>query len=99
MPASQEPKEDVMPYLRAKWSFPLLLAFALIAGACCAAAQTDAPQGNTPIGPVRISGGLMMGLVMRKVEPIWPDPASSPGSAGLIVLHVIIGKDGVVRSV
>lgn len=48
---------------------------------------------RSPDGAVRISGGVMAGLVTKRVLP-----TSLPcGGGGVVVMHAIIGKDGKVE--
>lgn len=48
-----------------------------------------------PQGPVRISGGVMAGMVQKVVAPIRPGTLDA---SGIVVLHAIIGKDGHIKS-
>ena len=59
---------------------------------------TPTPAGRPPRGPVRISGGVMAGLVLTKVTPVIPEPARSAKVSGLVVLYAVIGIDGRVKS-
>lgn len=83
-----------MPTVRFAWSFPLLLAFALLPCARPASAQSGDGAAGKPIGPVHISSGVMAGQILTKVPPAWPE-----GVPGVITLHIIIRKDGTVGSV
>lgn len=63
-----------------------------------ARAQTEAPRPNAsgtqaPSGPVRISGGVMAGQLLRRVRPAYPDT----NVQGTVVLHAIIARDGTVQ--
>jgi TonB family protein len=55
---------------------------------------SGAQQAN---GPARISGGVMAGQIISKVNPIYPPEARASGTSGTVVLHAIIGKDGTVQ--
>ena len=46
----------------------------------------------------RISGGVMAGQNLTKVQPVYPEEARAKGVSGTVVLHVLIGKDGRVES-
>lgn len=54
---------------------------------------------NRPYGPVRISGGVMAGQVMNKVDPVYPQEARDKHISGTVVLSVRIGKDGTVQDI
>jgi len=61
-------------------------------------AQMQAPPPNasgtsTPSGAVRISGGVMAGQLISRVDPVYPDTDAQ----GTVVLHAIIGPDGTVQ--
>ncbi|MBS1813703.1 MAG: TonB family protein [Acidobacteria bacterium] len=49
--------------------------------------------------PVRISGGVMAGQLIQKVTPLYPANARRAGVTGSVILHAIIGKDGLIRDV
>jgi len=48
-------------------------------------------------GPTRISGGVMAGQIVSKVNPIYPQEAKEQGIQGTVVLHAIIDRDGTVK--
>jgi hypothetical protein len=48
-----------------------------------------------PSGPLRISGGVMAGMILTKSQPECTGDAIISGT---VVLHAIIGKDGRVQS-
>ena len=58
-------------------------------------AQTSSPAPVAKPHVVRISSGVMQGLLKTKVDPIYPGDARVEGT---VVLHAIIGKDGHVQS-
>ena len=76
----------------------------------CAAAHAQMPTGGVmggapgstppprPVGPVRISAGVMNGLLLSKVDAIYPPEANPAGVQSIIVVRVIIAKDGSVQS-
>jgi protein TonB len=50
--------------------------------------------------PARISGGVMAGNVLTKgMQPVIPKIPSGIRVSGTVVMHVIIGTDGLVKSV
>jgi protein TonB len=53
------------------------------------------PAGK-PYGPVRISGGVMAGLLLTRVNPVYPAEAKARGIGGTVVLHAIVGKNGTI---
>lgn len=55
-----------------------------------AAAQAQAP--------VRISGKVMEGALVRRAAPIYPDTARAAGVWGTVVLHAVIDPEGRVDS-
>ena len=46
----------------------------------------------------RVSGGVMAGQILTKVQPVYPPDAKSAHIAGSVVMHAIIGKDGAISS-
>jgi len=67
----------------------LVIAILLIA-AVAYAQQPEAPRPQR----VRVSSGVADGLLIRKVDPIYPYEARQQGIQGNVVLAGIIGKDG-----
>ncbi len=51
-----------------------------------------------PIGPIRVSAGVIASLNISKVNPIYPLDAKAAGIQGAVILHAIIGKDGSVEN-
>lgn len=47
--------------------------------------------------PVRVSGGVMMGLAFKKVQP-QAQPRPEHPFSGVVVLRIIVGADGTVES-
>jgi periplasmic protein TonB len=61
--------------------------------------------GNTPIAVpkvavqrVRVSQGVTAGLVIKKVNPVYPPLARTARVQGSVVLAAIIGKDGTIQN-
>jgi outer membrane biosynthesis protein TonB len=48
---------------------------------------------------IRISGGVMAGNILTRVQPVYPEEAREQHINGAVVMHVIIGTDGLVKSV
>lgn len=42
-------------------------------------------------GDIRVSGGVMAGLLVTRIEPVYPADTEAQGA---VVLHAIIGADG-----
>jgi TonB family protein len=60
-------------------------------------AQTPSPQSDATgyaQKPARVSGGVMAGLLVKKVQPEYPSDVEAQGA---VVLHAIIGADGKVQ--
>jgi periplasmic protein TonB len=47
---------------------------------------------------IRISGGVMAGNIVSKVDPVYPDDARAAHISGTVVMAAIIGNDGHVQS-
>jgi TonB family protein len=47
--------------------------------------------------PVRVSAGVMRGMSLHTVDPVYPAIAKSAGVQGTVVLGAIIGKDGTIE--
>lgn len=50
-----------------------------------------------PNEPVRVSAGVMAGQLETKVTPIYPPEAKAAKVQGVVVMHAIIGKTGLVE--
>jgi protein TonB len=60
---------------------------------------------NTPVAVpkvtvkrLRVSQGVTQGMVVHKVEPVYPPLARTAGVQGSVVLAAIIGKDGTIQN-
>ncbi len=62
------------------------------------AAQNGSDAGGANKKPERVSGGVMAGQVLTKVNPIYPPDAKAEKIEGAVVLQAIIGRDGVVEN-
>jgi protein TonB len=51
----------------------------------------------TPTGPVRISAGVASGMLIHKVDPVYPADARAANVQGIVVLHAIISEEGTVE--
>jgi len=54
------------------------------------------PKVETP-GPVRVSSSMENGLLLSKVDPVYPSVAHQAGIQGTVSLQALIGKDGNVE--
>ena len=51
-----------------------------------------------PVGPQRISGGVMAGQILERVQPVYPPIAKAAHVSGAVVLHAIIDKSGNIKN-
>jgi periplasmic protein TonB len=56
---------------------------------------------DSPLAPerVRVSSGVASGLILSKVNPIYPPDARANRVQGVVVLHVEIDKEGIIQKV
>jgi protein TonB len=60
--------------------------------------------GNTALIPkqvvqrIRVSSGVTQGLVVHRVEPVYPAIAKTARVQGTVVLQAVIGKDGTIQN-
>ena len=57
-----------------------------------------APPANIQTKPMRVSGGVIEGLLVHKVTPIYPPLARQAHIQGTVALHAIIGRDGTIQN-
>jgi protein TonB len=50
-----------------------------------------------PVKRIRVSQGVTQGLLVHKVEPLYPKIALAARITGVVQLHAIIGKDGNIK--
>jgi TonB family protein len=50
-----------------------------------------------PSGPVRVSSGTMVGSLISKVDPVYPEIAKAAHVQGAVVVRATISKDGTVK--
>src|SRR6185437_10438975 len=83
----------------------LFLCAAIPASGVCVVAQgqeTSTAQQAANAAPserIRVGGNMAVANLIHKVDPVYPAIAKAAKIQGTVVLHAIIGKDGVVRKV
>jgi protein TonB len=80
-----------MPSVRLSITLGALLTFS--SAAMC---QQDAQSLSPP--QVRVSQGVSQGLLVSRVDPVYPEQAKQAGIQGTVVLSAIISADGSVKS-
>ena len=58
------------------------------------AAQEQAPPKPAAPTRVRVSKGVMQGLLVKRVQPKYPEEAREDRIQGTVVLHALISKEG-----
>jgi TonB family protein len=53
---------------------------------------------KTGTGQIRMSGSVIAGSIINKIQPLYPDSAKRNHIQGTVILHGIIGTDGHVHS-
>jgi len=57
-----------------------------------------APPASIQPRSVRVSGGVIEGLLINRVTPVYPTLARNAHIQGSVVLHAIIGRDGTIQN-
>jgi len=75
--------------------------FALEGGPPSTSAAPDGTSNTTPSTPtrVRVSSGVSRGLLVSKVNPVYPEDARRARIQGSVLLRVIIDREGNISSV
>ena len=60
--------------------------------------QASAPAPASPPRAIRIATGVLQGMRLKKVDPVYPESARANGIQGQVTLHIIVGKDGHIQS-
>jgi protein TonB len=47
---------------------------------------------------IRVSSGVTQGLVVHRVEPVYPQIAKTARVQGTVILAAVIGKDGTIQN-
>jgi TonB family protein len=58
------------------------------------ASSSQVAKGPGSAGRIKVSSGVMAGLLLRRVQPIYPESARQSQIQGAVVLSAVIGKDG-----
>lgn len=82
-----------------------LLAIGLTLAMVCASPRVAAAQDPTPTptptptpAPVRVGGNIAAPKLIKKVDPVYPEEAKANGVQGMVIIEVVIAKDGSVGS-
>lgn len=68
-----------------------------VLGSIVQAAPVAVPKAATP-QRVKVSAGVTTGLLIRKVQPVYPPLAKQARISGAVVLQAVIGKDGTIQN-
>lgn len=83
---------------RASFLIAMLLAGSTVALGQSGAAPIVQVQDTTNLGskdkPVRVSSGVIAGLILHKVDPVYPQDAKDSGVSGAVVLAAVIDDQG-----
>jgi TonB family protein len=52
---------------------------------------------SNPAKRIRVSSGVTQGLLLRRVDPVYPDDARRARIQGTVILGAIIGRDGAIK--
>ena len=63
-----------------------------------AASQSASGTSDSPSPKLRVSQGVMDGLIVQRVDPVYPPEALRNHIQGIVLLQATIGKDGRVRT-
>jgi len=71
----------------------------IVGGLIAAAPPPPPPPPPAPVQTVRIGGNIQAPMLIKRVEPTYPDIALVAKVTGLVILEASIGTDGTVQSV
>jgi protein TonB len=57
-----------------------------------------APPANIQTKPMPVSKGVIEGLLVHKITPVYPKIAIIAHQQGTVLLHAIIGRDGTIQN-
>ncbi|HYS55383.1 MAG TPA: energy transducer TonB [Thermoanaerobaculia bacterium] len=66
----------------------------VLGGAVGGTGEAKEPEPPKPEGPLRVGGDVKAPVVIKRVEPMYPDTARKAKIAGVVIVEAIIDKDG-----
>jgi protein TonB len=60
--------------------------------------SSNAAVPRVAVQRIRVSSGVTQGLVIHKVEPVYPAIAKTARVSGTVILQAVIGKDGTIQN-
>ena len=60
--------------------------------------STNVAVPKVAVQRIRVSSGVTQGLVIHKVEPVYPAIAKTARVSGTVILQAVIGKDGTIQN-
>jgi protein TonB len=70
----------------------------IVSSAPVAVPKVAPPPPPPPPQRVKLSTGVISGLLIRKVAPVYPPLAKQARISGKVVLEAVIGRDGTIRN-
>lgn len=95
-----KPKEE-KPVLGQEQTAPAGASSPSAPGSTSTASSTSADSSSTQkvgVQRVRVAQGILQGMVLHKVAPVYPPKAKREELQGTVVLAAIIGKDGAIKN-
>lgn len=68
-----------------------------VAGALANATEANAATSTRPTGPIRLSAGIVAGMLLNKPNPVYPAEARMKHVQGSVILYAIISKTGTIE--
>jgi len=60
--------------------------------------STNVAVPKVAVQRIRVSSGVTQGMVIRRVEPTYPQIARQARVQGVVILQAVIGKDGAIQN-
>ena len=60
--------------------------------------SSNAAVPRVAVQRIRVSSGVTQGLVIHKVDPVYPAIAKTARVSGTVILQAVIGKDGTIQN-
>lgn len=60
--------------------------------------STNVAVPKVAVQRIRVSSGVTQGMVIRRVEPTYPQIARTARVQGIVILQAVIGKDGTIQN-